>query len=100
MGAIFEPFVWILGLIVDFYLTVVIVEVVLHWLVHFKIVEVKNKYAQTTIELLAKATKPVYDKIREKLPTVSGFDLSPVVLIFVLLFLSRLLYRLDIALLS
>lgn len=102
MGALFEPFLYIIGLVVSLYFKVVIVEIVLHWLVHFKILEPTNKYAKKTMELLEKATHPVYEKIKEKIPqvVVSGFDFAPFVLLLVLLFVNRLIYVLSQFLLS
>ena len=96
MAALFEPFVWMLGIVVNIYFTVVLAEVVLHWLVRFGIVDVKNVYVAKISELLAKATGPVYKKISEKVPAVSGFDFSPFILLLVLLFLGRFIYRLDL----
>ena len=95
MAALFEPFVWMLGIVVNIYFTVV-----LHWLVRFGIVDVKNVYVAKISELLAKATGPVYKKISEKVPAVSGFDFSPFILLLVLLFLGRFIYRLDLMLMS
>lgn len=46
MGALLEPFFYIIALVVDIYFKVVVVEVVLHWLIHFKILEADNKYAK------------------------------------------------------
>ena len=60
MGALLEPFFYIIALVVDIYFKVVVVEVVLHWLIHFKILEADNKYAKKTMEILEKATEPVY----------------------------------------
>lgn len=102
MGALFEPFLYIIGLIVSLYFKIVIVEIVLHWLIHFKILETSNKYSQKTMEILEKATHPAYDKIREKVPAVvvSGFDFSPFVLLLLLLFVNRLIYVLSQFLLS
>ena len=95
MGALFEPFLYIIGFVVDIYFKVVVVEIVLHWLIYFKILEANNKYAQKTMEILEKATKPVYKKIGEKIPPVSGFDFSPFILLLSLLFIGRLVYRLS-----
>ena len=100
MAALFEPFVWMLGIVVNIYFTVVLAEVVLHWLVRFGIVDIKNVYVAKISELLAKATGPVYKKISEKVPAVSGFDFSPFILLLVLLFLGRFIYRLDLMLMS
>lgn len=95
MGALLEPFFYIIGLVVDIYFKIVVVEVVLHWLIHFKILEPTNKYAKKTMELLEKATAPVYKKISEKVPPISGFDFSPFILLLALLFIGRLVYRLS-----
>ena len=49
MGAIIEPFLYIIGLLVDIYFKIVVVQVVLFWLIHFKILEPTNKYAKKTM---------------------------------------------------
>lgn len=96
MGALFEPFLYIIGLIIGLYFKVVVVEIVLYWLVHFKILEPTNKYAKKTMELLEKATHPAYAKIKEKIPSVvGGFDFSPFILLLILLFVGRLIFRLS-----
>lgn len=95
MGAIFEPFLYIIGLLVDIYFKIVVVQVVLFWLIHFKILEPSNKYAQKTVEILDKLTAPAYKKISEKVPPVSGIDFSPFILLLALLFIGRLIYRLS-----
>ena len=95
MGALLEPFFYIIGFVVDIYFKVVVVEIVLHWLIYFQILEANNKYAQKTMEILEKATQPVYKKIGEKIPPVSGFDFSPFILLLILLFIGRLVYRLS-----
>ena len=50
MGSLFEPFFYIIGIIVDAYFKIVVVEVVLHWLIHFKVLEVSNRYAKKVME--------------------------------------------------
>ena len=95
MGAIFEPFLYVIGLIVDIYFKIVVVQVVLYWLLHFKVMEASNKYAKKTVELLDTLTVPVYKKIGEKIPPVSGFDFSPFILLLALIFVSRLILRLS-----
>lgn len=94
---IFDPFLEILGLIVDIYLKIVVVQVVIFWLIHFKVLEPSNKYALKTVELLDKATVPVYNKIKSKVPVViSGIDFSPFILLLALYFVSRLILSLRI----
>ena len=95
MGALLEPFFYIIGFVGVIYFKVVVGEIVLHWLCYLKILEGHNKYAQKTMEILEKATQPVYKKIGEKIPPVSGFDFSPFILLLILLFIGRLVYRLS-----
>ncbi len=95
MGAIFEPFLYIIGILADIYFKIVVVQIVVYWLIHFKVLEPSNKYAQKTVEILDKLTAPAYNKIREKVPPFSGFDFSPFILLLALLFFCRLIYRLS-----
>ena len=95
MGAIFEPFFYIIGLIAELYMKVVIIEIVLHWLIHFGILELNNKYVKKTMELLEKATHPVYRKIGEKIPPFAGFDFSPFILLLALIFIARIAVRIS-----
>ncbi len=95
MGAVFEPFFYILGIIIDIYFKIVVIEVVLHWLIHFKVLEVSNKYAQKVMEFLEAATSPVYDRLRTKIPPVAGFEVAPFVLMLILLFMERVVYRIG-----
>ena len=95
MGVIFEPFVYVLAFLADIYFKVVVVEIVLHWLIHFKVLEADNKYAKKTMEILEQLTKPVYDKLNTKLPKLSGLDIAPFVLLLILMLFSRVLHNLS-----
>jgi len=95
MSVIIEPFVFVLAVLVDLYFKVVVVEIVLHWLIHFKILEADNKYAKKTMEILEQLTKPVYEKIGSKIPKLADVDLSPFVLLLILMFISRILHNLS-----
>jgi len=95
MGVIVEPFVYVLAFLLDIYFKIVVVEVVLHWLIHFKVLEVDNKYAKKTMEILEQLTKPVYDKISAKMPKLAGLDISPFVLLLALMLVSRILHNLS-----
>ena len=98
MSVIIEPFIYVLAFLVDIYFKIVVVEIVLHWLIHFKVLETENKYAKKTMEILEQLTKPVYDKISTKLPKLSGVDVSPFALLLILILVSRILHNLSEAL--
>ena len=94
---IFDPIFEILAIIIDIYFKIIVVQVVLFWLIHFKVLEPSNKYAQKTVELLDKATVPVYEKIKSKIPTVfSGIDFAPFILLLGVYFVGRVINSLRI----
>lgn len=95
MSIIVEPFVFVLAFLVDIYFKVVVVEIVLRWLIQFKVLEAENKYAKKTMDILEQLTKPVYDKINTKLPKLSGIDVAPFVLLIFLMLISRILHNLS-----
>ena len=89
---IFDPIFALLALIVDIYFKIVVVQIVLHWLIHFKVLEVSNKYAQKTVELLEKATSPVYNFIKSKVKTeYANIDFAPFALLIAIYFVSRII---------
>jgi len=90
MGMLLVPFFDVIALIVDRYFKVVVVEVVIFWLLHFKIISVNNKYATKFMDILKKATEPVYQKIRAKVPPFADFDAAPFILLLALFFVARL----------
>ena len=85
------PLIKILALILDICFKIVVVEIVIHWLIHFKILSVKNKYAEKFVEILKKLTEPVYSKIRSKIKPFAGFDVSPFIVLLVLYFIGQVL---------
>ncbi len=91
MGVLLLPVFKTIALILDIYVKVVVVEIVLHWLIHFKIISVQNKYAEKFMEILKKLTEPVYAKIRSKIPPIADFDASPFILLLALYFAGQLL---------
>lgn len=92
MGMLLVPFFDTLALVIDLYFKVVVVEVILFWLIHFKIVTITNSYAQKFMEILKLLTEPVYKKIRAKIPPFADFDASPFILLLALFFVARLIY--------
>ncbi len=95
MGVLLLPLFKTLALVLDIYVKIVVVEIVIHWLIHFKILSVQNKYAEKFVEILKKLTEPVYAKIRAKIPPFADFDASPFILLLALYFVAQMLYVLS-----
>ena len=72
--------------IINIYLWVVIAQVVLSWLVSFKVVNTANRFVYLVGDFLYRATEPALKPIRRVLPNLGGIDVSPLLLILVLWF--------------
>ena len=82
-----------LALILDIYFYIIIASVVISWLVAFDIVNIRHPKAAKVVELLNKATEPVYKPIRKVLPPIGGIDLSPIVVIIGIALVKDLIYK-------
>ncbi len=89
MNALF----WLIDQVIGLYITLVIVQVVLSWLVAFNVVNTRNRFVYVVGDILYRITEPALKLIRRLLPSMGGMDLSPVVLILGLYFLRVLLLR-------
>lgn len=89
MNALF----WLIDQVIGFYITLVIVQVVLSWLVAFNVINTRNRFVYLVGNFLYRITEPALKPIRRVLPNLGGMDLSPVVLILGLYFLRVLLLR-------
>jgi YggT family protein len=67
--------------------------VVLSWLVAFNVVNTHNRFVNQIGEFLNRATEPALRPIRSVLPNLGGIDVSPVVLILLIVFIRRLLWQ-------
>ena len=95
IGLFLMPLLDILGFIIDLYFKVVVVDIVIYWLLHYKLMTVHNKYAEKFMEILKSITEPVYKKIREKVPPVSGYDVAPYVLLLIIAFIGSFITHLS-----
>lgn len=76
------------------YFFIIIVSVILSWLIAFEVINTRNEKARNLIRLLEKATEPVYRPLRKIIPVIGGIDLTPIVVIFGIWILQRLVVRL------
>ena len=84
---------WLFNTIIQLYIYVLVASAVLSWLVAFNVVNVRNPIVSQIGEVLYRLTEPVLRPIRSILPNLGGIDLSPIVLVLLLLFISRLLHE-------
>jgi len=87
-----NPFLWLISTLITLYIWILIANAVLSWLVAFNVVNPHNNVVRTIGETLYRLTEPVLRPIRQVLPSLGGLDISPVILIILLLFAQRLLF--------
>jgi YggT family protein len=73
--------------ILDLYWWVIIISVIFSWLVGFGVINTYNQIARTVLRVLHALTEPVFGPIRRILPPFGGLDLSPLIVLLILLFL-------------
>ncbi len=88
-----HAFFWLIDTVIGFYITLVLAQVVLSWLVAFNVINTGNRFVHLIGEFLYRVTEPALRPIRRLLPNLGGMDLSPVVLLLGLYFLRELLLR-------
>ena len=76
--------------IVDFFIWTIILSALMSWLIGFNIVNINNKLIYIIADFLNRLTEPFLSPIRRILPYLGGIDLSPVILILLLIFLKDL----------
>ena len=83
----------LLDSIITIYLWIIIINAILSWLVAFNILNTQNRFVFSVLDATYKMTDPVLNKIRRFLPTFGSIDVSPVVLILLLMFLRNILFE-------
>ena len=70
---------------------VVIAHVVVSWLVHFQVLNLRQPLVSQLWYFLNRLVEPIYRPIRRIMPDLGGIDLAPLVLLLVLFFLRQLI---------
>ena len=79
--------------IITIYLWIIIINAILSWLVAFKVLNTQNKFVFSVLDATYKLTDPALNKIRRFIPTFGSIDISPVVLILILIFLRNVIFE-------
>ena len=83
----------LLDSIITIYLWIIIINAVLSWLVAFNILNTQNRFVFSVLDATYKMTDPALNKIRSIIPTFGSIDISPVILILLLMFLRNIVFE-------
>lgn len=87
MGAI----VGFVSTIIDILIWIIIISVILSWLIVLNVVDLSNRYVRMAYDLISRITDPLLNPIRRFMPNFGGIDISPIVLVLILVFIQYLL---------
>jgi YggT family protein len=82
---------WLIDTLITIYIWLLIAQAVLSWLLAFGVVNRFNRGVAVISNFLYRITEPALRPIRSVLPSFGGVDISPIILILLLLFIERLL---------
>jgi YggT family protein len=86
----------LLLLLIRIYIWVLIAQAILSWLLAFGVINRYNRGVSVIGDFLYRITEPALRPIRAILPNFGGIDISPVILILILYFISDLIIE-DVA---
>ncbi len=77
--------------VIHLYIWCLIISAVMSWLVAFNVINTRNRFVYSVGDFLYRITEPALRPIRNILPNLGGIDISPIILILLLFFVSSLL---------
>ncbi|WP_366555356.1 YggT family protein [Aquibaculum sediminis] len=82
---------YLIDTVINIYIWLLIIWAVLSWLVAFNVVNTSNRLVYLVGDFLNRITEPALRPIRRIMPNLGGIDISPMILILLLIFLRNLL---------
>ena len=87
MRAILE----VILIVLDLYVWLLIASAILSWLIAFNVVNTRNQFVAAVVEFLYRITEPVLAPIRRLMPNLGGLDISPIILILIIILIQKLI---------
>lgn len=87
IGGLLVIFLNLTGLLLNILLWVIIISVVLSWLVAFNVINTRNPYVSQITYFLHRFTEKLYAPVRKVIPTFSGLDISPMIILIGITFI-------------
>lgn len=85
--------IMLIDAVLSIYIWLLIASAIMSWLVAFNIINTSNRVVYAIGDFLYRITEPVLRPIRRILPNLGGIDISPVVLILLLIFIRNLMWE-------
>ena len=83
----------LLDSVITIYLWIIIINAILSWLVAFNVLNTQNRFVFSVLDVTYKLTDPALNKLRRFIPMFGSIDISPIILILILMFLRNLIFE-------
>ena len=80
-----------ISLLLTLYIYVLFAAAIMSWLIAFNVVNPRNQFVAMLGDFLFRITEPVLRPIRNLLPNLGGIDISPVIVILVIVFIQSVI---------
>ena len=77
--------------VLTLYIYILIAAAVLSWLIAFNVVNTRSPVVSAIGEFLYRITEPVLRPIRNRLPNLGGIDISPIIVILIIIFIQSVI---------
>jgi YggT family protein len=81
----------IILIVLDLYVWLLIASAILSWLIAFNVVNTRNQVVASIGEFLYRITEPALRPIRNLMPNLGGLDISPIIVILIIMFIQRVI---------
>ena len=79
--------------VLQIYVWLLIASAILSWLIAFNVVNTHNQFVATLADFLWRITEPVLRPIRSVMPNLGGIDISPVIVILLIILIKDIIVR-------
>ena len=70
--------------LLNIYKWIVIANVIISWLVAFNVLNTQNRFVYSVLDFTYRLTEPLLNRIRQFLPNLGAFDISPIILLMLI----------------
>jgi YggT family protein len=100
MSNFLVPVIEVAIVLINLYWWVVILSAVASWLIAFGVINTHNRGVARVVDVLYRLTEPALAPIQRILPNFGGVDISPVILLVILWFITMELRQFEFYLLT
>ena len=84
--------VWLVNTILSILTWSIILSAIISWLFAFDVINRRNRFVNQVADFLDRVTAPILEPFRRIIPPLGGMDISPIVVLLLIIF-ARILFN-------